>query len=717
MVNSLKEKDFIHIAFVGPMIGNGDAAGILMSRAIQLYLDTINKKGGVNGKKIILDIYNDQNDPEQARQKALDIVAQKQAVAVIGHWYSSTSISAGSIYKKYGIPAITPGSTNIKVTADNEWYFRNIFNAQASGKFLAHYIKKVLQYDKVSLIYETGAYGDYLAQVFTEEAQKLELTLQNQWRLNTQQAAESNFEYIIEQLKQNQAEAGMLFLAVQASDGVKLVKHIKEAGIKNPIIGESSFSEKTFVEGFKALPKEQAAPGYYTNDIYVATPLLFDTANDKAQLFRQAYRNRYQEEPDWSAAYAYDTAMIIVEAIRKMEVQGDAATIVADRQKIRDFMAQLNTAQLALEGVTGLNYFNSQGDAQKPVSIGIYKNNNLISALTQLQLIGNINEIGDLEGALQAGRVLKVDNKYLYKTNVVYTGIEVNKISDLNLKDLTYQLDFHLWFRFRGAVDTNDIEFINAVDAVQLSAPLIETKNRMTYHSYQVQGRFLADFLLSHYTYKQHTLGVSFRHRQLSRNHLIYVTDVLGMGLNDQRALLERWQNQQVLASTFDWNINQVWFFQDIIKKSALGGFKYLNMQEKMIRFSRFNMGIKIQKNELAIRGTLPYSWANKLLILSGIMMLILILLVKSYPQHFQKTLWFFQSMLAILVLLASEVILINWLLDKTLYEPSLVTTTFDVFWWIIPAVFVNIAIKRFIWRPLQERTGRSVPNVIRFFV
>lgn len=55
MINYLKEKDFIHIAFVGPMIGNGDAAGILMSRAIQLYLDTLNKKGGVNGKKIILD--------------------------------------------------------------------------------------------------------------------------------------------------------------------------------------------------------------------------------------------------------------------------------------------------------------------------------------------------------------------------------------------------------------------------------------------------------------------------------------------------------------------------------------------------------------------------------------------------------------------------------------------------------------------------------------
>ena len=36
-------------------------------------------------------------------QQALEIVKQNRAVAVIGHWYSSASMSGGEIYKKYHI--------------------------------------------------------------------------------------------------------------------------------------------------------------------------------------------------------------------------------------------------------------------------------------------------------------------------------------------------------------------------------------------------------------------------------------------------------------------------------------------------------------------------------------------------------------------------------------------------------------------------------------
>ncbi|MCP4690217.1 MAG: hypothetical protein GY859_19345, partial [Desulfobacterales bacterium] len=37
----------IHIAFGGPMSGDGAAAGKLMTRAIQSYLDRVNDNGGV----------------------------------------------------------------------------------------------------------------------------------------------------------------------------------------------------------------------------------------------------------------------------------------------------------------------------------------------------------------------------------------------------------------------------------------------------------------------------------------------------------------------------------------------------------------------------------------------------------------------------------------------------------------------------------------------
>ncbi|EDN72032.1 ABC-type leucine transporter [Beggiatoa sp. SS] len=168
-----QEAEPIYLAFIGPLSGDGAAAGKLMTQGIQLYLDTVNERGGINGRKILLDRFDDQNDRTQSRQQALEIVKQNRAVAVIGHWYSSASMSGGEIYKQYHIPALTPGSTNINVTLNNDWYFRNIFTAKSSGEFLAHYVKKVFKEDSVSIIHEEAAYGAYLAKVFEETSLKL----------------------------------------------------------------------------------------------------------------------------------------------------------------------------------------------------------------------------------------------------------------------------------------------------------------------------------------------------------------------------------------------------------------------------------------------------------------------------------------------------------------------------------------------------------------
>ncbi|BAP54857.1 MscS Mechanosensitive ion channel [Thioploca ingrica] len=744
-----KQQEVIHIAFVGPLSGKDTAAGKAMTQAIQLYLDTVNQTGGIQGKKIVLDRFDDRNDVNQAQAKAMEIAKQNRAVAVIGHWYSSSSISAGEIYKKQGIPAIAPGSTNIKVTENNEWYFRNIFSSKSSGRFLANYVKQVFQQTTVSIIHEDDAYGAYLAEVFGQETNKLGMTVKYQWHFKIDDPQlETSLEQIVKQLA-TKNDAGVILLAVKALEGVKLVKLIKDAGIKNTMISESSLSEQTFLQGFDNFPKERSSPGYYTNDIYVATPLIFDTANDKAQQFREVYQARYREEPDWSAAYAYDTAMLLVEAITHTQIQGQPQTLTADRQQIRDYLASLTTIHKAIEGVTGFNYFDEDRNSQKPVVIGVYKNKNLISAFTQLQMIPNLNAIADLEEALHQERILLVDNKYMYKTNVVYTGIEINEISDLDIKNLTCQLDFYLWFRFREEIDPKNIKFLNEVEPIVLTEPQVTEKwGAMTYHMYHVKGRFRIDFLPQHYAFKQHNLGVSFRHRELNSNNLIYVTDVLGMGLTDQAAWLKRLESYQVLNPALGWSMQNIRFFQDFIYKSALGSLKYLNQQDGMMKYSRFNAALLIKADEFALRGMIPTEWASPLIIFSILMLLFLILLetkktliylprfilgntkrVRLLPSlykiwrdnssHFSISyvIWLLQASCAAILLLSSEVLLVERVAKGTLYKPDLVITFFDILWWLVPTLFISMAIKRFIWYPLEKRSRRAIPNVIRIFV
>jgi branched-chain amino acid transport system substrate-binding protein len=712
----------LHIAFIGPMSGSGAAAGKSMTQAIQWYINQVNQKGGIEGKQIVLDIFDDQNDAKRAREQALEIVAQNRALAVIGHWYSSASISGGEVYKKYKIPTVTPGSTNVKVTLNNEWYFRNIFNANSSGQFLANYVKKVLKQDAVTIIHEQAAYGAYLAEVFEKNCHKLGAPVKYKWSYdNNDPHLEKTIQKIVDELKQKKESAGILFLAVQAIEGIEIVKLIRDTGIKNPIIGSTSFSEQTFWQGFAHFPKEKSTPGYYTDGIYVATPLIFDTANEMALQFKQAYQKTYQEESDWAAAYAVDTVMVIIEAIKNAKIQGKQETLVEDRTKIRDYLASINQLAKAIKGVTGFNYFDHNGDALKPVSIGVYRQNNIISALNQLQVIRNPDEIYDLQAAIAEERVLLIDDKYMYQTNVVYTGINISEIRDLDFKNLTYTLDFNLWFRYQGDIEPQQIDFVNAVEPIRLTEPLIdEVAHQMRYRLYHVRGQFRADFLANHHAFRQHIIGISFHHSHLNRNNLIYVTDVIGMGLTQGQSLLEKLQHSQILNPTLHWYIEQLWLFQEVTTEIALGNPKYLNVQGGTIDFSQFNAAILIKPLDFTMSDIGAVKWMPILVIISAIALILLQFAYKhdQINRHY-KSLLIGKAGFSLLLLFGCEILLINWLLVHRASTSTLeiTITSFEILWWLLPAILLVQAVESFLWTPLENRTARRVPHIMRGIV
>jgi branched-chain amino acid transport system substrate-binding protein len=766
-----EEKQPIRIAFIGPMSGKGAAAGELMSKAIKLYFEEINReREKKNRRKFELDTFDDEDKcSDKAKAEALQIVKENKAVAVIGHWYSSCSITGGEVYKKYGIPAITPGSVKKEVTEGNPWYFRNIYNASASGQFLAYYIKKVLGLNHVTIIHDNSGYGSYLATEFEKSASQLDMEIKTKWdypseeyrskdkndkekqKLLDEQKTLFFKKVLLPQLKENTEstqEPGAILLAVQGIEGVPLVKLIKDADIKDHIISGSGFSEQTFKDGFDQFPKEIGNPGFYMNDIYVATPLIFDTANEMAQKFKERYIAKHKkvelekEELDWSAAYAYDTAMLLVKAIEQLddaaekddkdelhEITGNQESIQAERERIRDALTNnFNEPGVAVEGTTGFNYFDENRDAQKPVTIGVYKNKKLVSALTQFQVVRNPNEVPNLEAEIKKEtRVLKIGENNYYKTNVVYTGIIINNISYIK-KNLTFLLDFNIWFRSRSDFNPQDIEFINVADKLEKDAVVIEkieeqlkrplkeeTKNQMTYRLYRIKSYFKADFFSNDYTYKQRTLGVSFHHKSLTRNNLIYVTDVLGIG--NHQSVLEEMRNKQVLNQTTGWSIVNHRFFQDIAKKSSLGNPEYLNMQGGKVEYSQFNAIIQIKKNEFTLRGKISEQYAYYIMWICLISILLLHKLSNKYKK-FSRLIWFFESIFAFILLLSGEVLLVYKLSENIeTYNIKFVIRVFDMLWWIIPAILVNLASEHFIWTPIEQRTSRNIPNIVRLFL
>jgi branched-chain amino acid transport system substrate-binding protein len=630
-----EEKNAIYIAFVGPLSGHDATVGIAMNRAVQLYLDSVNKQGGVNKKKVFLDTFDDRNDPKQAIRAAQKMVADNRAVAVIGHNYSACLNSVGKIYQEQGIPAISPISTHAEVTTNNKWCFRTVFNDNLQGNFLANYAKNILQQETVSIIYSNTAYGSYLAEVFEKTSKALNVEVKYKWQLERKNDLRHNIVQILNKLRTKPDDAGLIFLATHAPEGVMLVKLIKDMKIKNPLIAPDSYATKSFSEGLKKYIKEKRTPGYYTNNIHVSTPFLLDTANRNAQQLNSLYEKKYGEQLPWQAFFAVDAAIVILEAIKQTEFLGKAKTLKTDRKNIRDAITFFNTPKQAIEGYTGLNYFDNHGNATKSVLMGVYKKNHLISTFQQLNLVPYYrDESHQQPEPAPIFFLINQNKKYMYQTQVVYTGIEFNEISHFNPKKLTYTQDFYLWFRFKGQIKPQDIVFLNAIEPISLGTPLAEeTIAAETYLLYRIKGQFKANvhFSRDQIFSTEYRLGVNFRHRDLERKNLVYVKDVLGMEPVYGSTLLDdKIKNIQQLSTLKDWIIKGVDFFQATVEKKVLGAPKYLLLDNRL-EYSTFNAEILISDNADFYYAIIPSTFSTEFLIFSAIITLLLIFF--SYSQ------------------------------------------------------------------------------------
>ena len=326
----------LYLAVAGPMSGEQQLNGEQMVQGVSLYLDEVNRKGGVNGHKLKLMVFDDQNDPDIAQQQAQAIVNDDRVVAVLGHFFSSTSVAAGSIYQEAGIAAISGSATAETVTENNDWYFRTVFSNKSQASFLANYAYRILNHPAASIIYSQDEYGDSLATAFANTFSALGGQIKQQWGLPTDAAAaESAQEQIIQDLltlKADNDDPGLIVLALHDVEAVELITQMRRDSLDYPLLGGDALGRERMGDLFNQFPEEQTNPGYFSDGLYAVSPVIFEVASEKARQFRDHFIERYKQEPSWVAATYYDAALLAVHTLEIADIQAKTPPIQAARE-------------------------------------------------------------------------------------------------------------------------------------------------------------------------------------------------------------------------------------------------------------------------------------------------------------------------------------------------------------------------------------------------
>ncbi|HZS02875.1 MAG TPA: ABC transporter substrate-binding protein [Chloroflexota bacterium] len=299
----------IKIGLLQPYSGVYAALGESTTNAVQMYLDSVGNSAG--GRAITIIKEDEGSAPDEALRKARKLVEQDQVDIVAGPVSSANALAIRDLFHdtKNLLIVTTAGANDITRARKSPYIFRASY-----GNFQVHYPMGQYLYNKVGHRFMLTA-ADYAAgrevaaafkQGFQEAGGELVGEIYPPFP-NTDYAA------YLTQIAQARPDATFSFYA--GSDAVNFVKQYAEFGLSRDV----KLTGSGFMLEQDTLPAQgQAALGGITALHWALT---LDTPENKA--FVDAYRQKFNKDPDVYAVHGYDTARIIVEALN--QTQGDAS--------------------------------------------------------------------------------------------------------------------------------------------------------------------------------------------------------------------------------------------------------------------------------------------------------------------------------------------------------------------------------------------------------
>jgi len=335
----------VKIGLSAPLTGDWAEYGNDFKRSVTMVIDQINKKGGINGKKLELIIADSRGDAKESVLIAEKFVADPDVIAQIGDFSSSSTMAAAPVYEQAKMVQISPTASHQDWTNKGEFMFRVVATQGYEGPYNARWAVNDLKKKKIATIYINNDWGVDANKYFVAESRKLGAEIAAEEAFTP---GEKDFNAIISKLKR--LEPDLVYMPTFYADFTAIMNQAERARFKPTVLANSSlYSVKTLEMGGKAVEGTMIPVNYFSSDPRPA-----------AQNFTKDYKALYGADPNQFAALAYDAAGLLTAALKAVGTDS--------RAKVREGLLGLK----GYEGATGpISYAEGRDPAKQLVRIMI----------------------------------------------------------------------------------------------------------------------------------------------------------------------------------------------------------------------------------------------------------------------------------------------------------------------------------------------------------
>ena len=321
----------VKIGMSGPLTGGASAYGLAVKAGMEVAVEEINAKGGL---QIEFNAQDDEADGEKA-VSAYNVLKDWGMQVMAGQVTTGSALAVAPESAADNMFNLTPSASAEALATSGDNIFQMCFTDPNQGASAAELVSTKYTGSKVGIIYDSSDdYSTGLYNGFKAKAAELGVEIV----ATTSYTADNKADLSTQVTQCQDAGADLVFLPIYYTEASQILTTANKTGYEPIFFGCDGMDGILDVEGFDTSLAE---------GLMLLTPFAADAQDEKTQAFVSAYVAAYGETPNQFAADAYDVIYSMYQAVLETGVTGDM-----DASEICE---QLKTGytSMTFDGLTG----------------------------------------------------------------------------------------------------------------------------------------------------------------------------------------------------------------------------------------------------------------------------------------------------------------------------------------------------------------------------
>src|SRR6476660_9049048 len=337
----------IKIGSVLSVSGPASFLGDPEKKTLEIYIDEINAKGGVNGQKLQLIVYDDAGNADNARTFATRLVEEDKIVAMVGGTTTGSTLAMIPVFEDAKIPFISLAGAIQIIQPVRSWVFKTPHtDKMACEKIFADLKSRNLT--TIALISGTDAFGKSMRDQCIAVGPGAGITIAIEESYGPRDSD------MTPQLTNIRNKAGVLAVVNPGfGQGPAIVtRNYRQLGITLPLYQSHGVASKQFIE--------LAGPAAEGVRLPAAALLIADKLPDADPQkpvvtgYTKAYQHKTGQPVSGFGGHAYDGLMIFAEAAKRAG-SFDKAKVRDEIEKTKNFIGTGGVVNMSSTDHLGLD--------------------------------------------------------------------------------------------------------------------------------------------------------------------------------------------------------------------------------------------------------------------------------------------------------------------------------------------------------------------------